>query len=201
MVNYNVDVSSSGQSTSSMEPPKFMDTINPFLMFSTDDLEDMNKDVNISDSSDDSVDMGKTHHYNTLTPLKYIIILKNLENPPLNKDLRKRKREEENEEIKRKMFQPNVDKEQEEGQERQQEQDEQDVDKESNHSSSSSKKSDSDDESPVDKFRRGCDLPSDLDMGEEENSADSSNNEDLEDDGDWNMMGAALEREFLGLED
>lgn len=115
-----------------------------------------------------------------------------LENPPLNKDLRKRKREEENEEIKRKMFQTNkmVETEQDGG-----------GDKESNHSSSSSKKSDSDDESPVDKFRRGCDLPSDLDMGEGDNSADSSNNEDYEDDGDWNMMGAALEREFLGLED
>lgn len=87
------------------------------------------------------------------------------------------------------MFQTNVEEKQDGG------------DKESNHSSSSSKKSDSDDESPVDKFRRGCDLPSDLDMGEGDNSADSSNNEDYEDDGDWNMMGAALEREFLGLED
>lgn len=37
-------------------------------------------------------------------------------------------------------------------------------------------------------------------MGEGDNSADSSNNEDYEDDGDWNMMGAALEREFLGLD-
>lgn len=31
---------------------------------------------------------------------------------------------------------------------------------EKDNSSSSSNKSDSDDESPVDKFRRGCDLPS-----------------------------------------
>lgn len=37
-------------------------------------------------------------------------------------------------------------------------------------------------------------------MGDGDNSADSSNNEDYEDDGDWNMMGAALEREFLGLD-
>lgn len=130
-----------------------------------------------------------------------------LENPPLNKDLRKRKRAEEDEEIQRKIFQPNVD----------------DMnaaencgiggssggggdgggvgeDGDSQKSSVSSKSSkSSDDESPREKFRRGCDLPSDLDC-EGDNSADSSNNDDLEDDGDWNMMGAALEREFLGLD-
>lgn len=66
MVNYSslsdADVQSSEQSTSSMEPPKFIDTINPFLMFSKNDLEAMNEDVNEffeSDSSDDSVDLGK----------------------------------------------------------------------------------------------------------------------------------------------
>lgn len=42
--------------------------------------------------------------------------------------------------------------------------------------------------------------PLDLDMGSNENSADSSEGNDDGDDGDWNMMGAALEREFLGLE-
>ena len=56
----------------------------------------------------------------------------------------------------------------------------------------------------MDKFRRGGDLPSDLDMGDGDDddgdSADSSDNEDYEDDGDWNMMGAALERDFLGLD-
>lgn len=83
------------------------------------------------------------------------------------------------------MFQPSVDT-------------DPDCEKNSNNSSASS--SDTDDESPVDKFRRGCDLPSDLDMGDGDNSADSSNNDDFEDDGDWNMMGAALEREFLGLD-
>lgn len=119
----------------------------------------------------------------------------------MNKDLRKRKRAEEDEEIQRKIFQPNVDS--------------MDAgescgivgsgggvgeDGDSQKSSVSSKSSkSSDDESPVEKFRRGCDLPSDLDC-EGDNSADSSNNDDLEDDGDWNMMGAALEREFLGLD-
>lgn len=71
--------------------------------------------------------------------------------------------------------------------------------KESSSQSNSSNNSESEDESPVEKFRRGCDLPSDLDMGSNsENSSDPNDNEG--DDGDWNMMGAALEREFLGLD-
>lgn len=57
------DVSSSEPSTSGIgPPPKFIDTINPFLMFSKNDLEAMNEDVfeEDSDSSDDgSVDLGK----------------------------------------------------------------------------------------------------------------------------------------------
>lgn len=44
------------------EAPKFIDTINPLMKFSNDDLEAMNEDVNEffeSDSSDDdSVDLG-----------------------------------------------------------------------------------------------------------------------------------------------
>lgn len=50
------------QSTSNIDEPKFIDTINPLLSFSNDDLEAMNEDVNEfyeSDSSDDSVDLGK----------------------------------------------------------------------------------------------------------------------------------------------
>ncbi|XP_078043867.1 RNA polymerase II subunit A C-terminal domain phosphatase Fcp1 [Augochlora pura] len=57
---------------------------------------------------------------------------------------------------------------------------------------------DDDDDDPVTRFRRGEDLPDDLDLGD--NSQDSI--EDLEimdneDDREWNAMGAALEREFL----
>lgn len=40
-------------------------------------------------------------------------------------------------------------------------------------------------------------MPSDLDLGS--NSA-GSDDDKCEDDGEWNMMGAALEREFLGLD-
>ncbi|KZC10842.1 PREDICTED: RNA polymerase II subunit A C-terminal domain phosphatase [Dufourea novaeangliae] len=57
---------------------------------------------------------------------------------------------------------------------------------------------DDDDDDPVTRFRRGENLPDDLDLGD--NSQDSV--EDLEimdneDDREWNAMGAALEREFL----
>lgn len=54
-----------------------------------------------------------------------------------------------------------------------------------------------DDDSPSAKFRRGGDLPSDLDLG---SNSGGSEDEKCEDDGEWNMMGAALEREFLGLD-
>ncbi|XP_017883327.1 RNA polymerase II subunit A C-terminal domain phosphatase isoform X1 [Ceratina calcarata] len=57
---------------------------------------------------------------------------------------------------------------------------------------------DDDDDDPVTRFRRGENLPDDLDLGD--NSQDSV--EDLEimdneDEREWNEMGAALEREFL----
>ncbi|KAK4885584.1 hypothetical protein RN001_001855 [Aquatica leii] len=55
----------------------------------------------------------------------------------------------------------------------------------------------SDDEFPSTKFRRGEELGSDLDIGQESNSDGSAEPPDEIDDGEWNMMGAALEREFL----
>lgn len=113
----------------------------------------------------------------------------------MDKSLRKRKRDEENEEAHQKLFkstdvtvedlEPNT------------------VSDCSNSgiSNEDSDKDNSDrDESPVEKFRRGEDLPSDLDMGSNCGS-DASTSGDDQDDGDWNMMGAALEREFLGLDD
>lgn len=61
-------------------------------------------------------------------------------------------------------------------------------------------------DSPCAKFRRGEELPSDLDVdspeGEESASNDGSDEPpDEVDDGEWNMMGAALEREFLSGSD
>jgi RNA polymerase II subunit A-like phosphatase len=49
---------------------------------------------------------------------------------------------------------------------------------------------------PSTKFRRGEALPSDLELGDDD-SCGSDEPIDEIDDGDWTMMGAALEREFL----
>lgn len=56
------------------------------------------------------------------------------------------------------------------------------------------------DEFPSTKFRRGEMLDSDLDFGQDSNSEKSEEAMDDVDDGEWNMMGAALEREFLSNE-
>lgn len=55
------------------------------------------------------------------------------------------------------------------------------------------------DESPSVKFRRGESVDDVLDM-DQDDTQDSDNSlepPDEVDDGEWNMMGAALEREFL----
>lgn len=104
--------------------------------------------------------------------------------------MRKRIREEENEEAHQKLFKSEMS----------------EMDRltaatkeDDENSNVESSENDSDnDESPADKFRRGCDLPSDLDMGS--NCGSNASTSDDQDDGDWTLMGAALEREFLGLE-
>lgn len=52
------------------------------------------------------------------------------------------------------------------------------------------------DETLMVKFRRGEGIPSDIDFGEG-SSIGSEDPPDEVSDGDWNMWGAALEREFL----
>ncbi|XP_033211377.1 RNA polymerase II subunit A C-terminal domain phosphatase isoform X2 [Belonocnema kinseyi] len=57
---------------------------------------------------------------------------------------------------------------------------------------------DDDDDDPVTRFRRGEGLPDDLDLGDiSQDSVEIDDAEDVEDDREWNAMGAALEREFL----
>lgn len=53
---------------------------------------------------------------------------------------------------------------------------------------------------PSRKFRRGEDIADALDVepqGSDDEDSDSFEAPDEEDEGEWNMMGAALEREFL----
>ena len=56
---------------------------------------------------------------------------------------------------------------------------------------------DEDTDDPVVRFRRGEDLPDDLDLGDNSQDSMDLGAVDFEDDREWNAMGAALEREFL----
>ncbi|XP_064542540.1 RNA polymerase II subunit A C-terminal domain phosphatase [Drosophila montana] len=156
----------------------FRETLNPLLVFTNADIESMNKDYDTFFESDSSSDEGPV----------------NFENPPMDKKLLKRKREDESSNRAHDFFTraddvmlaapstvAEFDKSSNEGDENDEEKEDED-----------------DDEIPSAKFRRGEELPSDLEMGSDSNS---ENNQEDEDDGEWNMMGAALEREFLGLED
>uniref|UniRef100_A0A182RTN8 RNA polymerase II subunit A C-terminal domain phosphatase n=1 Tax=Anopheles funestus TaxID=62324 RepID=A0A182RTN8_ANOFN len=177
-----------GAMTKSREEPKFMDTVNPLLSFSNDDLDAMNNDFDDFFESDDSSSDDE--------PV-------DIENPPMEKSLRKRKRVEEIEtnrgrhNIFRKRTEEEEDEQKEEEKRRILKYDNPEQNDENSQTNASS--SNDEDESPSAKFRRGEDLPSDLDMGS--NSEGSNEPIDDVDDGDWNMMGAALEREFLGLDD
>uniref|UniRef100_A0A182N813 RNA polymerase II subunit A C-terminal domain phosphatase n=1 Tax=Anopheles dirus TaxID=7168 RepID=A0A182N813_9DIPT len=178
-----------GAMAKSREEPKFMDTVNPLLSFSNDDLDAMNNDFDdffesdSSSSDDEPVD---------------------IENPPMEKALRKRRRvvEKESNRGRHNIFRKRA--EEEEEQQRRAEETRRilkhDAEPENNdENSQTNASSEDDDESPSTKFRRGEDLPSDLELGS--NSEGSDEPIDDVDDGDWNMMGAALEREFLGLDD
>lgn len=70
-------------------------------------------------------------------------------------------------------------------------------DKDDNRDSDDDDNNDSDDDDLGARFRRGGELPDDLDLGD--NSQDSVDDleDDNEDDREWNALGAALEREFL----
>ncbi|KAG5326784.1 CTDP1 phosphatase, partial [Acromyrmex heyeri] len=65
------------------------------------------------------------------------------------------------------------------------------------HDSEDDDNNDSDDDL-VARFRRGGELPDDLDLDDNsQDSVDDFEEEDNEDDREWNALGAALEREFL----
>ncbi|XP_017463675.1 PREDICTED: RNA polymerase II subunit A C-terminal domain phosphatase isoform X1 [Rhagoletis zephyria] len=176
VVNYSdkseISPSSSAQQQQAKAPEKFIDTINPLLSFSNADLADMNKEFDQFFESDSS---SEDEHIN-------------IENPPVDKTLRKRRREEKEQDRTREFFTRASDIIMGPGTN-------EDADK-----SSDGEDNDDDDESPSAKFRRGEKLPSDLEMGSDSDDG-SPGNEDSGDDGEWNMMGAALEREFLGLDD
>lgn len=158
----------------------FRETLNPLLVFTNADIESMNKDYETFFESDSSSDEGPV----------------NFENPPMDKKLLKRKREDESSNRAHDFFTRSEDVMMGAPTENTPD----DFDKSSNEGDDNDdeENEEDDDEMPSAKFRRGEELPSDLEMGSDSNS---ENNNQEDDDGEWNMMGAALEREFLGLDD
>ncbi|KAK9736853.1 NLI interacting factor-like phosphatase [Popillia japonica] len=148
---------------------RFMDTINPLMSFSSDDIADMDKEVeDMLDDDSESDDEAKRK-------------------PTLRQEV----------EITRKMEEDNSSSSEESltgeyprGFKRSRSSHKKDgaIDTEDVESSL--------DEFPSTKFRRGEKLDSDLDIGDS-NSEGSIDPPDEIEDGEWNMMGAALEREFL----
>lgn len=146
---------------------RFMDTINPLMSFSSDDIADMDKEVEdiLDDETDDSDNDNDADN--------------ETENETESENVTSR-------ELQARLMQ------------------------EEQNSSSSTESLTSEfpkgfkrtretppDEFPSAKFRRGEELGSDVDFGQDSNSEGSVEAQDEADDGEWNMMGAALEREFL----
>lgn len=147
---------------------RFMDTINPLMSFSSADIADMDKEVdNILDDDDES-ESDDANEINDEINLANSLPKSDDESSSSAESLS-------GERIrghKRKI-------------------------EDTKNSSEEEAGGSSLDEFPSTKFRRGEMLDSDLDFGQDSNSEKSDEAMDDVDDGEWNMMGAALEREFL----
>ncbi|KAJ3648876.1 hypothetical protein Zmor_020645 [Zophobas morio] len=148
---------------------RFMDTINPLMSFSSADIADMDKEVEdiLDDESDTSED-----EKNAKTAAA------NIEKNEPNRSTSSSSSSEDS-----------LTAEYPKGYKRK---------REENDLSNDPSNSTEDDESPSIKFRRGEYVGSELDLEPDSQESDGSMEApDEVDDGEWNMMGAALEREFL----
>nr|XP_023021897.1 RNA polymerase II subunit A C-terminal domain phosphatase [Leptinotarsa decemlineata] len=154
---------------------RFMDTINPLMSFSRADIADMDKEVkdildNDSDSSeDDHIEKDEIADFEETA-----------------EDTRKRSSSSSSSEESLTGEYPK-------GYKRKREEEEEE---EKEKSILEEYNSSEDEEFPSQKFRRGENVDDVLDF-EQEDTQDSIEPQDEVDDGLWNMMGAALEREFL----
>lgn len=172
----------------SEDEPRFLDTINPLLSFSKADLAAMDQEYDqFFDESDSSSDDNEHA---------------DLENPPIDKVLKKkRKKEDEREHVQEaKLFCLDKDA---STSSKTSDKSKRNVDLNGSSSSSVSsednteEKPDDPDESPSARFRRGGDLPSDLDMGSD-CSQGSQDPIDEDDDGEWVSMGSATISKLVG---
>lgn len=160
----------------------FANSINPLMSFTQEEIEFMDKEVNedmeeqdmVFENADDAEEYGTKIHYRSSD---------SEDSMNGESDVSKRK--------KRKIYNGNSDKSSSDEKDEKCDSDEDDNDDDDDADN------DEDDDDPVICFRRGQDLPDDLDLGD--NSQDSIDDfeEDNEDDREWNALGAALEREFL----
>ncbi|CAG9860661.1 unnamed protein product [Phyllotreta striolata] len=153
---------------------KFMDTINPLMSFSSDDIADMDKEVEdiLDDDSDSSDEETSKKDAPNRTEIAADVTTNNVNDSSSSSSVESLSAEFPRGH-KRRKFDGFDD---EEGLQE--------------HNGS-----DGDDESPSEKFRRG-EIVNILDY-EQDDTQDSVDPPDEVDDGEWNMMGAALEREFL----
>ncbi|XP_011703287.1 PREDICTED: RNA polymerase II subunit A C-terminal domain phosphatase isoform X2 [Wasmannia auropunctata] len=155
----------------------FANSINPLMSFTQEEIEFMDKEVNEDMEDmifDDEEDADDTEECGTRIRRR-----SSDSEDSANDELGVSRRK------KRKIYNGNSDK----GSSK---------DKDNNPDSDDDDNNDSDDDDLVARFRRGGELPDDLDLGDNsQDSADDFEEEDNEDDREWNALGAALEREFL----
>ncbi|XP_050513725.1 RNA polymerase II subunit A C-terminal domain phosphatase isoform X2 [Diabrotica virgifera virgifera] len=148
---------------------KFMDTINPLMSFSSDDIADMDKEVEDILEDDDSESSEEDIKQDFGEKMMSEILSKTSnESSSSSEDSLTG---EYPRGYKRKKFEPNAD-------------------------DLYNSIDEDEDESPSVKFRRGENVHDMLDY-EQDDTQDSIEPVGDVDDGEWNMMGAALEREFL----
>ncbi|XP_012055680.1 PREDICTED: RNA polymerase II subunit A C-terminal domain phosphatase [Atta cephalotes] len=157
----------------------FANSINPLMSFTQEEIEFMDKEVNedmedmvFEDEEDDMEECGTKIRRRSSDSEDSMNDINEL-------GVSKRK--------KRKVYNGNNDKDFSK-----------DVDYHDSEDDDNNDSDDDDDDDLVARFRRGGELPDDLDLGDNsQDSVDDFEEEDNEDDREWNALGAALEREFL----
>lgn len=156
----------------------FANTINPLMSFTQEEIEFMDKEVEEDMEEQDTIfDVDDAEEYDTRTYHRS----SESENSMANDEWAPEKK-------KRKIQNGNSD-----------ESSSEERDSCGSHDDDDDKnEDDDDDDDPIARFRRGGDLPDDLDLGDNsQDSIDDFEGGDNEDDREWNALGAALEREFL----
>ncbi|XP_070853818.1 RNA polymerase II subunit A C-terminal domain phosphatase-like [Drosophila suzukii] len=180
VVNYSErpEISPSSSKQQEGQSRTFRETLNPLLGLTNADIESMNQDYDTFFESDSSSDEGPV----------------NLENPPMDRKVLKRMRED-NSNSNRSSNRAIDDllTRSEDVMIGAQNVMEFDIGLNA-EANDNNEKEDDDDEMPRAKFRRGEDLPTDQEIGSDLNSEKDPEDED---DDEWDMMGAALEREYL----